>query len=264
MGIGGVLADGYTPPKPAAAAPAVRTTTNPLSTISGNTLYNYNPATNAYDSQGAGSGTIVTPQAPSPTATPTGSYSAAQAGLRAAQNPTSGMSAQELQSLYSQANSQNQANAGNVAVKPGSTPAQVGGPTMPSGKGSDAALLRAKDRQGQLARSALTGLRSALGERGVLGSGIEGEATQGIAATALQNLTDVNREQMVQDDETARQFALAGYQGAITQRGQDISARGQDIDAQIAQNSGQQASLNSANANSDAIIRALQSAKYLY
>lgn len=103
---------------------------------------------------------------------------------------------------------------------------------------SDANLLRAKDRQGQIASSALTGLRSALGDRQMLGSGAEGGGTADIANNALQSLTDVNREQMIQDDNSANEFSLASYQGDIAQRGQDMgnstAQRGQDIGANVA------------------------------
>lgn len=101
-------------------------------------------------------------------------------------------------------------------------------------------LARAKERQGQLARSAVTGLRGALGERGVLGSGIETGATQGIASNALQSLTDINRQGMIDEDEQARALAALTYQGGVSQRGQDLSGllgqlqadvtrRGQDV-----------------------------------
>lgn len=109
----------------------------------------------------------------------------------------------------------------------------------------DANLLRAKDKQGQIAASALTGLRGALGERGMLGSGAETGGTADIAAKGLQSLTDVNREGLIQNDQAAQQYDLAGYQGDISQRGQDLSSnnamaalrtqeRGQDIGANVA------------------------------
>lgn len=108
----------------------------------------------------------------------------------------------------------------------------VQAPGVPSG--TNAALLRAKDRAGLLARGALSGLRGALGERGILGSGVEGRATRGIAETALGEISDVNREQAIKEADQAARFAELGYQGAITQRGQDITMRGQDIQAQQA------------------------------
>lgn len=234
----------------------------PISAISGDTKYSYNGATNAYDSQGAGSGTSITQS-------PQGSYGQAGgafnasgmanlAGPGAGQNRY-GMTDDQLNAMWTNGKSQAGSDAANVKVDPGKAPGPVGGPALP--QGSDTALLRAKDRQGQLARGALTGLRAALGDHGALGAGVEGAETEKIAGQALQNLTDVNREQLSQDDETARQFGLAGYQGAITQRGQDISARGQDIQAQTAQNAGQQASTN---ASTNAIMEALKAQRYLY
>ena len=109
----------------------------------------------------------------------------------------------------------------------------VGGPvTPPSAKaGTDAALLRAKERQGQIGRSALTGLHEALGERGVLGSGLEAGATADVASASAQGLSDVNREQLIQEDDIARRLAELSYTGSIQQRGQDITARGQNLNA---------------------------------
>lgn len=122
--------------------------------------------------------------------------------------------------------------------------AREAGPQLP--KGTDAALLRAKDQQGQIARSAVTGLRSVLGERGMLDSGAEAGAMGDIANSALGSISNVNREGLIQNEETQRQFGLAKYQGDVTQRGQDIgesndirgnstAMRGQDINAAVSQ-----------------------------
>jgi hypothetical protein len=100
--------------------------------------------------------------------------------------------------------------------------------------GQDAALLRAKEKQGQIARSSLTGLREALGERQMLGSGAEAQATGEVASQAAQGISDVNREQLIQNDENARRLAELSYQGQIQQRGQDVTARGQDLQAAAA------------------------------
>jgi hypothetical protein len=107
-------------------------------------------------------------------------------------------------------------------------------------------LLRAKERQGQIAQSSLTGLREALGARQMLGSGAEAQATGDVASSAAQSLTDINRQGLIQEDEQARQLAALSYSGGITQRGQDIGlmgqnqragleARGQDINAALGQ-----------------------------
>lgn len=87
----------------------------------------------------------------------------------------------------------------------------------------NAAFARAKDREGQLAQGALTGLRSSLGGRGLLGSGAEFRGTANIVNKALGNLGEVNREQAIQNAAGAVDQMKMGYQGDITQRGQDIT-----------------------------------------
>lgn len=85
-----------------------------------------------------------------------------------------------------------------------------------------AQFARAKDQAGQMAQSALQGLRGALGGRGLLGSGAEFKGTERIASQGLGQLGDLNREQTIQNANQAADFAKLGYQGDITQRGQDI------------------------------------------
>ena len=93
----------------------------------------------------------------------------------------------------------------------------VPAPVAPSSTGgSNAALLRAKERAGQIATSGLTGLREALGARQMLGSGAEAQATGDLASDAMRSIADVNREQLIQDDETARRMGELSYQGAIS------------------------------------------------
>lgn len=101
----------------------------------------------------------------------------------------------------------------------------------------NAAFARAKDREGQMAQGALTGLRSSLGGRGLLGSGAEQRGTANIANRGLANLGEVNREQAIQGASANVDAAKLGYQGAITQRGQDIGqAQGlNSINLQVAQ-----------------------------
>lgn len=115
---------------------------------------------------------------------------------------------------------------------PGTIPPPGGGVGGPGGSSStNANLLRAKEQQGQIARSSLTGLRSALGATGMLGSGAEAEATAGLAGDAMSGISNINRQGYIEDEETARQNTAMGYQGAITQRGQDITSRGQTMNA---------------------------------
>ena len=108
-----------------------------------------------------------------------------------------------------------------------------------AGRAAQSAVFgRAKDRAGQIASSALSGLRSSLAARGVLGSGIE---TQGTVDAAMQGagiLADTNREEAIQESqrgERAREFQT---QAMLQQRGQNISQRGQDL-AQILGTRGQ-------------------------
>jgi hypothetical protein len=57
----------------------------------------------------------------------------------------------------------------------------------------------------------------------MLGSGIEGGETARIVGQAAGGLGDVSREQAIQEANRQNRFAEIGYQGDITQRGQDLS-----------------------------------------
>lgn len=90
-----------------------------------------------------------------------------------------------------------------------------------------AAFARAKDKVGQIARGAMTGLRSSLGARGQLGAGHEGALTADVINKGAGQLGEVSRDQAIQDVGTANQFELARYNGEITQRGQNMQANNQ-------------------------------------
>ena len=92
------------------------------------------------------------------------------------------------------------------------------------GAAQDAIFARAKDKAGQISRASLTGLRNALGERGISGSGIEAMQSAGILGNAEAGLGDVNREQMIQQLQRQAQIQDLTYQGGIQQRGQDLQA----------------------------------------
>lgn len=102
-----------------------------------------------------------------------------------------------------------------------------GGGAMPQiqmpdmGAAQAAAFARAKDQVGRTGASALAGLRSAMGARGMLGSGNEFRGLGNIAQAGLGELGNVSREQAIQEAQARSQAALTGYQGAITMRGQD-------------------------------------------
>ncbi len=113
---------------------------------------------------------------------------------------------------------------------------------------TDAAFGAAKDQTGLETSGALTGLRSALAGRGMLGSAAEIGGTTGVIEKGQQELGAASRENATTQADIARQEATANLGADVTSRGQDINAeeaayqgqiaqRGQDISAQTAQNS---------------------------
>ena len=114
--------------------------------------------------------------------------------------------------------------SGGGAGGPGGAP----GPQvqMPDTTAANAAIFaRAKDQAGQTAKASLQSLRESLGARGMLGSGAESGATADIIQRAAQGSDEITREQSIQDAGNLASNARAAYQGAIQQRGQDISAQ---------------------------------------
>lgn len=107
----------------------------------------------------------------------------------------------------------------------GGSGSPVAGPQAPDTTAANAATFAAaKDQAGQTARGALTGLRDSLGERGMLGGGVEGAATQNVVNTATQGVNNQTRQNAVTDAANSEQNALAGYSGQVAMRGQDITA----------------------------------------
>ena len=88
-----------------------------------------------------------------------------------------------------------------------------------------AAWNRAKDLTGQTANAAMTGLRSSLGGRGLLGSGIEGKGTARVMNAGQQQLGDVSRQQAIDSANQAQKNAELEFTGGISQRGQDLSSQ---------------------------------------
>lgn len=97
-----------------------------------------------------------------------------------------------------------------------------------------AAFARAKEQAGQTAQAALTGLRSAVEDRGLMGSSVEAAGVGAAIGGAGGAVNDFTREQLKQDLGRADQLADRNYQGNITQRSQDIAQRGQDLQAKQA------------------------------
>lgn len=103
----------------------------------------------------------------------------------------------------------------------------------------------AKDQVGQETGGALTGLRSALAGRGLLGSGAESRGTTGVITKGQGQLGEVSRQQASTASELEQKNAETNYQGNVAQRGQDITQRGQDIQREqnVMQAQQQQASI---------------------
>lgn len=98
-----------------------------------------------------------------------------------------------------------------------------------------AAFAHAKDQVGQIGQGSLTGLRSALGSRGMLGGGAESRATASVANRGQGELGDVVRQQAIDKSALDERTATTNYTGSISQRGQDITSHGQDLSAEAAQ-----------------------------
>lgn len=87
----------------------------------------------------------------------------------------------------------------------------------------------AKDKVGQTTAGALTGLRSALGGRGMLGSSAEYRGTASTINKGQGELGDVARQQAVTHLGNEMDIDKANLGASVTGRGQDISARGDDM-----------------------------------
>lgn len=101
---------------------------------------------------------------------------------------------------------------------------------------------RAKDRAGRIGAQALKALKDQMSERGISGSGIEGQLTADILGQTATGLADAEFTQQRASEDQAWDAAKMGYQGAIGQRANDmgllgtgygggIQQRGQDIGA---------------------------------
>lgn len=103
---------------------------------------------------------------------------------------------------------------------PGAAP---GGDPMQASR--DAVFARAKDKAGELAASSLTALRNSMAANNTMGSGIERGETRRVLNNTNQNLGETVREQAVQELGQRQHEADTQYQGAITQRGQNMQGR---------------------------------------
>lgn len=86
------------------------------------------------------------------------------------------------------------------------------------------ALARAKDIAGSTGRAALNSLQDVMGGRGITGSGLAANGAGGVINQAAGQIGDVNRGQLIQAMQLARERASQNYTGQIAQRGQNLGA----------------------------------------
>jgi hypothetical protein len=149
----------------------------------------------------------------------------------------------------------------------GTPQARIAGPDNTEANAAEFA--RAKDRVGEIGRGALTGLRSSMGARNMMGSGIEGRQTADVIQKGQGQLGEVVRDQAITNSDQDNANAVTGYHGDIQQRGQDqaaaateysgkITQRGQDMNAAAQQ---QQFSIQQQAQQQQQLDRLLQSLK---
>lgn len=107
--------------------------------------------------------------------------------------------------------------------------------SQPNQNASEAATFgKAKDQVGQETSGALTGLRSALASRGMLGGQGEYRGTTGVATQGQAQMGDVSRQQAVTHLSNEMDINKANLGADVATRGQDISSattrRGQNMD----------------------------------
>lgn len=172
---------------------------------------------------GSGSGSSIPPPAPLP-----------QVPIPGGGGGVTGVAAPSLTALQASIPSPSFGSSGPVVGAGGgggiSAPTRLQAPS--SVDANDALFARAKDKIGQVGRSALTTLRSHLASVGQAG-GPEGKVAGSVINQGVQSLGDILREQTIQDSERARDDARLDFEGQISQRGQDITSRGQDIGAGV-------------------------------
>lgn len=98
---------------------------------------------------------------------------------------------------------------------------------------AEAAFASSKDQAGKIARSGLDSFRGELGATGNLGGGAEVQGVRDIIQSGQGLMGQANRDITMKQADQAADFAKTGYQGSITQRGQDINA--QEAQARLAQ-----------------------------
>jgi hypothetical protein len=104
----------------------------------------------------------------------------------------------------------------------GTAPPTIAPPTVTPSTSAGQAFAQAKDASSRISNKALEALRSQMVGRGIEGSGVEGAGTADILSGAQQQQSGAAYDAAKTDEDRAWQAAQLGYQGAITQRGQDV------------------------------------------
>jgi len=117
---------------------------------------------------------------------------------------------------------------------------RVSGPSAAPYQGQTLAFSRAKDASSRIHGKALQALKDQMTSRGISGSGIEADATAEMLTDAANYQSGADLAQAIASDERGWEGTKLGYQGDLSQRGQDlglntsttgfgVSQRGQDI-----------------------------------
>ena len=109
----------------------------------------------------------------------------------------------------------------------GSAAPQVGGGNIAANEEAarNAAFARAKDRAGQTALASLTALQNVMANRGMSSSTEEARAMGNSLQGGADVINEFSRDELMTDLNRAAQIGDRNYQGAITQRGQDMNAK---------------------------------------
>lgn len=127
------------------------------------------------------------------------------------------------------------ATGGATAPTLGPAPPTIAAPTAPKATSTGQAFATAKDASSRIANKALDALRSQMVSRGIEGSGVEEQGVADILSGAQQQQSGAAYDAAKTEDERNWDAAQLGYQGAITQRGQDIGLSEAAYSGQIAQ-----------------------------
>lgn len=141
-------------------------------------------------------------------------------------------------------------------------PPRIGAPTPAAQPPSQSlGFARAKDQSGRIGAAALRALKDQMTERGISGSGIEGELTGNVLGDVARQQSDAAFQQQRAAEDQAWQAAQQGYQGDITQRAQDLGLSSAGYSGGITQR-GQDMNQNNMTQLAPTILSILSRARY--